>query len=71
MSSEGAKIDAAKPHNWIIWRDLMLALLKSQDLQRYSYEDEDVPEDEHENEAKEMCLIKKNISLKFTILPGT
>ena len=62
MGSEGTKIDALKRRNWITWRDLMLDLLKSQDLRRYLYEDEDVPEDEHEDEAKATFLIKKNIS---------
>ncbi len=62
MASDGTKIVSLKRANWITWRDLMLSLLKSQDLHEYLYEDKNVPEQEHKNEAKATFLIKKNIS---------
>lgn len=40
----------------------MLSLLKSQSLHQYLYEDEEIPANEHEDEAKATFLIKKNIS---------
>lgn len=40
----------------------MLSLLKSQNLHQFLYEDEEVPDNEHDDEAKATFMMKKNIS---------
>lgn len=68
MSSDGTKIVLLKRSNWMTWRDLMLAHLKSQDLHHYIYGDGSAPDEEHRDEAKATSLIKKNISPEMCYL---
>ena len=43
-------------------RDLIIALLRSKDLQKNLYEGIDLPDEKNEDEAKAAFLIKKNVS---------
>ena len=62
MDSDSTRIMALRRNNWITWRDLIIALLRSKDLHEHLYEGIDIPDDENEDEAKASFLIKKNIS---------
>lgn len=46
----------------------MLSLLKPQNLHQFFYEGGEAPLEEHQNEAKDTILIRKNISSKVYYL---
>lgn len=59
MSAEGTKTILLKSNNWLTWKDLMLSLLKFQNVHQFVYENSEASLEECQDEAKATFTIIK------------